>query len=39
MLRFITDRIRVFAFGIVIAVVALWNPGLALRWAYEALDR
>ena len=38
-MRFITNRIRVFAFGIVIALMGLWSPSKALQAAYSALDK
>ena len=37
-MRFITDRIRVFLFGIVIAVLGLISPSRAVRSAYNALN-
>jgi hypothetical protein len=37
-MSFITNRIRVFLFGIVIAVMGLYNPGMALKAALNALD-
>ena len=37
-MRFITDRIRVFLFGVAIAILGLWNPSKAVRAASDALD-
>jgi hypothetical protein len=37
-MRFVTDRIRVFLFGIVIAIMGLWNPHRAVKAAFDALD-
>ena len=37
-LRPISDRLRVFAFGIAIAFMGLWNPSKALNIALEVLD-
>ena len=37
-MRFITDRIRVFLFGIAVALIALYSPRTALRAASAALD-
>lgn len=37
-MRFITDRIRVFLFGIVVAIFGLWDPQKAVKAAFEALD-
>lgn len=34
----LTDRLRVFAFGIVIAFMGLWKPSKALQTAAETLD-
>jgi hypothetical protein len=38
-MRAITDRLRVFAFGICIACLGLVDPGKALRSAHDALDK
>lgn len=37
-MRFITDRIRVFLFGIAVALIALYSPSAALRAVSAALD-
>lgn len=37
-MKFVTDRVRVFLFGIVIAFMGLINPSWALRKCHEALD-
>jgi hypothetical protein len=37
-MRFITDRIRVFLFGIAVALLALYSPHTAIRAASGALD-
>jgi hypothetical protein len=37
-MRFITDRIRVFLFGIAIALIGLYNPQRAVQAAARALD-
>jgi len=37
-MRFITDRVRVFLFGIAIAIMGLWNPSKAVQAAFDALD-
>lgn len=37
-MRFITDRIRVFLFGIAIALLGLYNPKKAVQAAADALD-
>lgn len=37
-MRFITDRIRVFLFGIAIAILGLWSPSKAVEAAVDALD-
>ena len=34
----ITDRIRVFLFGITVAILGLINPSRALQSAHEVLD-
>ena len=38
-MRFVTDRIRVFLFGIAVAVIGLVSPSKALQTAYDVLDR
>lgn len=35
----ITDRIRVFLFGITVAFLGLVNPTRALQTAYEVLEK
>lgn len=37
-MRFVTDRIRVFLFGIAIALLGLYNPEKAVQAAARALD-
>jgi hypothetical protein len=37
-MRFITDRIRVFLFGMAVSLMALYSPRMALRAAAAALD-
>jgi hypothetical protein len=36
--KFITNRIRVFMFGIAVAFIGLYDPSLALRSAHKVLD-
>ncbi len=38
-MRFITDRVRVFLFGICIAFLGIVNPGKAMQTAYIVLAR
>ena len=38
-MRHVTDRIRVFLFGICIAVMGLYKPSKALQTAHDVLDR
>lgn len=38
-MRFVTDRIRVFLFGICISVMGLFSPSKALQTAHDLLDR
>ena len=37
-MRFITDRIRVFLFGIAVALIALYSPRAAIQAVAAALD-
>jgi hypothetical protein len=37
-MKAITNRLRVFAFGIVVAFLGLVNPAMALRCAHDALS-
>lgn len=37
-MRHVTDRIRVFLFGICIAILGLYNPNKALQTAHSVLD-
>jgi hypothetical protein len=37
-MKFITDRIRVFLFGVSIAILGLINPSKALQTAHSVLD-
>lgn len=37
-MRFVTDRIRVFLFGIVVAILGLWNPHKTVEAVAKALD-
>ena len=37
-MKFVTNRIRVFLFGIAVAIIGLYDPSLALRSAHKVLD-
>lgn len=39
MMKPITDRIRVFLFGIVVAVLGLINPRKTLQTVYQVLEK
>ena len=38
-MKMITDRLRVFAFGIAVAILGLVNPGRALQAVADVLNR
>ena len=39
MMKAITDRLRVFVFGIAVAFLGLWNPGKTLIAVNNVLNR
>lgn len=38
-MKAVTDRLRVFAFGIAVAFLGLWNPGKTLVAVNNVLNR